>query len=51
MTGEVHENELVLPTLQILADQPDGFMATSNLIEELEDVFGPNGHDAQIALN
>ena len=51
MTGTVHESDLVLPTVRLLAAQPDGFMTTSDLIAELEDIFNPSGHDAQIATN
>jgi len=50
MAGTVHESDLVLPTLRLLSERPDGFIRTANLIGELEDVFNPSGHDAQIIV-
>ncbi len=48
MAGMVHEGDLVMPTLRLLSEESDGFMGTADLIGELEDVFNPSGHDAQI---
>lgn len=48
MAGIVHESDLVLPTLRIMSERPDGFITTADLIPELEDIFNPSGHDAQI---
>jgi hypothetical protein len=47
----VRESQLRTPTLQILAKTPSGFMTIAKLIGELEDIFKPDGKDAQIALN
>lgn len=46
--GLVHESDLTLPILRILARAQNGFLATSNLIAELEVLFKPNGKDADI---
>lgn len=46
--SRVREKELVLPTLEILAEQPDGFLSTANLIEALEMKIQPVGKDAEI---
>lgn len=45
--GLVHESDLVLPALRLMAEQADGFMATSDLIGELEEIFNPRGRDAE----
>ncbi len=44
----VHETDLVVPALRLMAEQPGGFIATSDLIVELESVFNPAGRDAEI---
>ena len=44
----VSESDLTNPALRILAEQPDGFIHTSKLIEELEGFFAPVGKDAEI---
>lgn len=46
--GLVHESDLVLPALRLAANQPGGFIATSDLIVELEELFQPKGRDAEI---
>ena len=46
--GVVHEADLVIPALRIMADRPGGFIATADLIPELEEVFNPTGRDAEI---
>lgn len=46
--SQISERELVLPSLAIMASRPNGFIATSDLIAELEALFEPAGHDADI---
>jgi len=48
MTKRVKEKELVVPTLRLAASRSDGFISTSELIEELGEIFAPVGVDAQI---
>ena len=48
MTDRVHEDELVVPTLEYLAKQPEGFAVTSDIISHLESIFQPSGEDAEI---
>lgn len=45
---QISESDLTLPTLTLLANAPNGFLETTELIEGLEAVFKPNGKDAQI---
>ena len=47
----VTEGELRMAALQILADAPDGFMTTSELIAALEERFRPLGRDAELLPN
>lgn len=44
----ISEADLLLPTLRILASQPNGSMTTSDLIVELTEVMNPQGEDAEI---
>lgn len=44
----VHESDLVVPALRLMAEQSNGFIATSDLIEELEVIFNPTGKDTEI---
>lgn len=44
----ISEADLLLPTLRILAAQPDGSMATSDLIAQLTEIMNPQGEDAEI---
>lgn len=46
--GLVHESDLTLPILRILANSPNGFLETSELISELEALFKPDGKDAEV---
>lgn len=46
--NRVSEADLLIPTLRKLASQPNGRMATSRLILELEAQFNPTGEDAEI---
>ncbi len=48
LDGLIHESDLTLPALRILAKAPDGFLETTDLIEELEALFKPDGKDAEI---
>jgi len=51
MNGRIREKDLAIPTLQILAREPSGFASTQKLIQKLEDVFKPDGQDAEILAN
>lgn len=44
----ISESELVQPLLVYLANQPNGFATTSDIISHLEDKFKPTGEDAEI---
>lgn len=44
----ISERDLVIPSLGIMESRPDGFITTSELIGELEDIFMPAGLDAEI---
>lgn len=46
--GVVQESDLVLPALRFMAESPNGFIETSNLIIRLEELFSPSGKDAEI---
>jgi hypothetical protein len=46
--GVIHESDLVIPTLRLLNAAPDGFLETSALINSLEQLFNPQGKDAEI---
>jgi hypothetical protein len=48
MPVRIAERELIIPTLRAAASRPDGSIATSDLIEVLEDHFQPEGRDAEI---
>lgn len=42
------ETDLVVPALRMMAGQPNEFITTSKLIDELEGIFNPTGTDAEI---
>jgi hypothetical protein len=44
----IAESDLVLPTLRLAASCSRGFISTSDLICELEELFEPAGDDAEI---
>jgi len=44
----VREGDLIVPALRLLANTPNGFMTTSDLIAGLEAHFQPTGLDAQL---
>jgi hypothetical protein len=46
--GLVTETDLVVPTLRLAAECADGFIATSDLIPALTEIFNPTGKDAEI---
>lgn len=51
MSGDrIAESELVLPSLYLMT-QNNGFIRTSVLISQLEDILKPQGVDAQILPN
>jgi len=51
MAKLVTEAQLRIPALQIMAKSKTGFVSTTKLIEELAEIFKPEGKDAQIAQN
>ena len=46
--NRIHESDLYIPILRLLASSQNGFMTTSDLIAELEEIFQPEGEDAEI---
>ena len=46
--GRIRESDLVLPALRLMSERPAGFLATTDLIGELEALFNPSGRDAEI---
>lgn len=46
--SRIAEGELVIPTLELLHDAPNGEMATSDIIAELTEHFNPKDEDAKI---
>lgn len=48
MPVRVRERELYVPTLRAAADRPNGYISTSDLIDELTNHFQPEGTDAEI---
>lgn len=46
--NRISEQDLWIPILRLLDASPNGFMATSDLIEGLEGMFQPQGEDAEI---
>lgn len=46
--SRIKETDTYLPILNILDDQPNGFLKTAHLIEALELYFNPRGEDAEI---
>lgn len=51
MASAITESELYVPMLQILDKAPGGFMTTSAIVVELENLFQPKGIDAEILNN
>ncbi len=51
ITERISERDLIVPCLDYLDDQPDGFMTTSDLIQALELRFNPDGENAEILAN
>lgn len=48
MPVRVRERDLIIPTLRLAAAKPNGEISTSDLINELAEVFQPEGTDAEI---
>ena len=48
MAVRISEKELVVPALQVAADQPNGEISTRELIVALTEWFEPEGEDAEI---
>ena len=44
----ISERELVVPTLRLLDDGNNGWMAMSDIIARLTELFAPSGQDAEI---
>ena len=44
----ISERELVVPTLRLLDDGNRGWMATSEIIARLTELFAPSGQDAEM---
>lgn len=44
----IREGDLVLPTLRLASERPNGEISTGDLIFELTEVFRPSGQDAEI---
>jgi hypothetical protein len=44
----ISERELVVPTLRLLENDNRGWMATSDMIADLTELFAPSGQDAKI---
>jgi hypothetical protein len=51
MAGRVSERELIIPALRAAASRQSGYIATSDLIVELEVQFQPEGQDAETLAN
>ena len=47
----IRERHVRVPALRAMAARPDGYISTSDLINELEDMFKPTGEDAEILDN
>jgi hypothetical protein len=48
MPKRIPEADLVIPTLELLAAAPNGELKTTDLISQLENMFKPEGEDANI---
>ena len=48
MPVRISERDLVIPALRLAADRPNGVIPTSEIIEELTEIFLPEGQDAEI---
>jgi hypothetical protein len=48
MPVRISERELVIPALKCAAATRDGIILTTDLIDELTDMFHPEGEDAEI---
>ncbi len=46
----ISERDLVIPTLQLAAGRPNGVITTTELIEDLTEIFQPEGQDAEILV-
>ncbi|CAA6604028.1 hypothetical protein MTBLM1_20150 [Rhodospirillaceae bacterium LM-1] len=51
VASAITESELYVPLLQILDKAPGGFMTTAAIVVELENLFQPEGIDAEILKN
>lgn len=46
--GAIHEADLAVPALRLMAETADGCLTTTRLINALERIFNPTGKDAEI---
>lgn len=51
MAERVTEPQLREAALHLLAEAPEGFLATSSLIASLEHRFAPDGEDSEVLAN
>lgn len=49
--GRIHEKHVRVPALRAAAARRNGYISTSDLIEELENQFKPDGEDAEVLDN
>lgn len=48
MPSRIPEPDLVIPTLELLDNAPNGEMKTTDIIAALDEMFGPEGEDSEI---
>ncbi|MCI0564636.1 MAG: hypothetical protein MN733_39715 [Nitrososphaera sp.] len=48
MPIRVRERDLIIPSLRLAANRPNGEITTAELIVELTEMFKPEGEDAEI---
>jgi len=48
MKDRIPESDLIIPTLEILDKSPNGEARTTEIIQKLEERFGPEGEDSEI---
>lgn len=47
----ITETDLVVPSLRLASERQNGEISTSDLIDELTELFQPSGHDAELIAN
>jgi hypothetical protein len=48
MSVGIRERDLIVPSLRLAANRPNGEIATAELIAELTEMFQPEGEDSDI---